>query len=143
MHTATLTAVAATLSLGAASITSAAIDAGGARTTLQQAGYAEVRELEFEHGLWQAEARRADGRWIDVTLDARNGDVLWPAAAGAPGLNDAQARAALTTAGFDTVHELEFDDGVWMAEASAADGLRYEVVLHPRSGEVLDRQLED
>lgn len=143
MKTLILTAIATTLTLGAATVTHAGIDAGAARTAFQQSGFAEIRELEFEHGLWQAEARNTQGRWIDVTLDARNGELLWPAPAGASTLTDLQIRDALGKAGFAQVHALEFDEGVWSAEASAADGQRYELVLHPRSAEVLDQQIED
>lgn len=143
MQTLTNTVLATALTVGAATLSHAGIDANAARSAFQQSGYADVRELEFEHGLWQAEARDAQGRWIDVTLDARNGEVLWPAPAGALALTDTQAREALGKAGFAQVHALEFDDGVWSAEASATDGLRYELVLHPHSGEVLDRQIED
>ena len=46
------------------------------RASLQAAGYAEVRDIEFDSGLWEAEVRRADGRWGEIAFDPASNEVF-------------------------------------------------------------------
>ena len=43
---------------------------------LADEGYRDVTEIEREHGRYEVEARDAEGRRVELHLDARTGDVL-------------------------------------------------------------------
>lgn len=62
------------------------------------------------------------------------------AAAGAAQAQDTltapQVRAQLEAQGFTNVHDVKFDDGMWEADATSADGKRTELRLDPRTGTV-------
>lgn len=50
-----------------------------------------------------------------------------------------QAIGALQAAGYTTVRDVEFDDGLWEAEVKGADGRWHDVHVDPASGSVIDR----
>ena len=70
-------ALALTLSL-AAGAAAAKAPAGVDDVTrqLSAAGYTEVRDIEFDDGLWEAEVRGKDGRWHDVAVDGTSGELM-------------------------------------------------------------------
>lgn len=47
-----------------------------------------------------------------------------------------QVRAQLEAQGFTHIHDVSFDDGMWEADATSADGKRVELRLDPRTGTV-------
>lgn len=47
-----------------------------------------------------------------------------------------QVRAQLETQGYTHVKDVKFDDGMWEADATSADGKQVEVRLDPRNGNV-------
>ncbi len=47
-----------------------------------------------------------------------------------------QIRAQLQAQGFTDIHDIKFDDGMWQADATSADGKRVELRLDPRTGTV-------
>jgi uncharacterized membrane protein YkoI len=102
---------------------------------LEAKGYTKVHDIEFDNGMWEAEAESADGRNVDVRLDPRSG-TIYPDDAVAE-LGEADIRARLAAAGYTDVKDVEFDDGMWTAEADTAQGQRMELKLDPRSGEVV------
>ena len=51
-------------------------------------------------------------------------------------LTESQVRAQLTAQGYTNVNDVEFEDGVWKADARSADGNRMEVRINAESGEV-------
>lgn len=53
----------------------------------------------------------------------------------------ADVRALLVDAGFNSIHDIEFDDGRWRAEVRDATGEDYEVELDPVDGRIV--HLED
>ena len=56
-------------------------------------------------------------------------------------INDAgQAISALQAAGYTTVRDVEFDDGLWEAEVKATDGVWHDVHIDPATGTVIDRR---
>ena len=107
--------------------------------TLQSAGYAEVREVEFEDGLWEAEVRRANGLWGDVAVDPANGEVF-----------DAQSPralielpavlAAIEHAGYRQVHDIDRDGALWDADAYDRDGQRVELRISGYDGRIVTVQ---
>jgi len=109
---------------------------------LQAAGYAEVRDVESDGGLWEAEVRRADGRWGEIAFDAASGEVF---DAHAPGrtLMDARAAAeALEAAGYTEISDLDRDGALWEAEARDPQGTRVELRLSGFDGRVLSSDVE-
>ena len=131
------TAAAALAAAGAA-------QAGGAADVtarLQAAGYAEVRDVEFDGGLWEAEVRRADGRWGEVALDEASGEIF--DAKDGRAVLDARAIAqALEAAGYTEIADLDRDGALWEAEARDAQGTRVELRLSGHDGRVLASDVE-
>lgn len=105
------------------------------RDLLAKAGYTNVNDVEFEDGVWQADARSADGNRVDVSLNPVTGQI-YPDDEVA-NLSEADIRARLAAAGYADVDDVEFDDGLWIAEARSATGEDVEVRLDPRTGEVI------
>ena len=107
--------------------------------TLQAAGYAEVREVEYDDGLWEAEVRRANGLWGEVAVDPANGEVF-----------DAQSPralielpavlAAIEQAGYRQVHDLDRDGALWDADAYDRDGQRVELRISGYDGRIVTVQ---
>lgn len=111
------------------------------RAKLQAAGYAEIREVEFDSGLWEAEVRRDDGRWGDVAIDPATNEIF----DGKNGRTVLDARAiadALDAAGYTEVSDLDRDGALWEAEARDSRGQRVELRLSGYDGHVLSSDVE-
>ena len=126
----------------AATTTEAAVQAtlteAQVRTKLQTQGYTKVNDVKFEDGVWKADARSADGNRVDVRLDAKTGEV-YPDEQVA-NLNEASVRAKLTAAGYTNVHDVDYEDGVWNAEADDPAGKDVEVKIDPKTGDVIGKE---
>ena len=116
---------------------------------LQQLGYQQVLELEFDDGFWEAEVRNGNSK-VELILHPVTLDVLHQSGNGnsqtgstTPGLDSAQIIASLEQGGYRHIHDLEFDDGLWEADAINAKGFRVELKIHPESGAVLSEKLDD
>ena len=46
------------------------------RAVLEAAGYRDIHELERDHAVWEADARSADGRWLELTVNGHTGEVV-------------------------------------------------------------------
>ncbi|WP_158238434.1 MULTISPECIES: PepSY domain-containing protein [Luteimonas] len=73
-----------------------------------------------------------------MRLDPATGRV-YPETAGATNLGEADIRAKLTAAGFTRIEDVEFDDGMWKAEADTAEGQRVDLKLDPEDGRVVSQ----
>jgi hypothetical protein len=104
--------------------------------TLRAAGYAEVRELEYDDGLWEAEVRRANGLWGEVAIDPATGEVF-DAASPRPLIELPQVLAALERAGYQQVHDVGRDGALWDADAYDAQGQRVELRISGYDGRIL------
>lgn len=108
---------------------------------LQAAGYGEIRDVEFDGGLWEAEVRRADGRWGEVALDEASGEIFDAKASRV--ILDARAIAeSLETAGYTEISDLDRDGALWEAEARDAQGTRVELRLSGYDARVLASDVE-
>lgn len=105
------------------------------RATLQAQGYTKVNDVKFKDGAWKADARSADGNRVDVRIDARTGAV-YPDEQVA-NLSEADVRAKLSAAGYTGVHGVDYDDGVWNAEADDPAGKEVELKIDPVTGAVI------
>lgn len=130
-------AFAVAAAFGAGSLAFAQVqDAAGVRAALQQAGHAEIRDIEQDDGLWEAEVRGADGRWYDIHVDPATGQVL-DARAGATLMTADQVRAAIEGQGYTNVRDLDLDDAVWDVDANDGDGRQVELKVSALDGRVL------
>ena len=114
-----------------------AMTAPQVRAALEAQGYTKVNDVEFDDGMWKADARSADGQRVELRIDPATGKV-YPEDAVAQ-LSEADVRAKLTAAGYANVHDVEFDDGVWTAEADDANGREVDLTLDPDTGRVVGK----
>lgn len=141
----TVRTLAIALPLAWAGTAIAAAPVGGpdqVRDLLQQAGYSDIREVEFDHGLWKAEARQGADRRNDIAIDPATGEIF-DAKARAVVLDAAAIRAALTQAGYQNVRDLDRDGAIWEADATAPDGSVVELGVSGYDGRVLHREADD
>lgn len=108
------------------------------RQRLAEQGYTKVNDVKFEDGVWKADARSAEGNRIDVRLDAATGRV-YPEEQVA-NLSEADVRARLAAAGYTNVHDVDFEDGIWNAEADDPAGKDVELKLDPATGKVVGKE---
>jgi hypothetical protein len=111
------------------------------RSRLQSAGYSEVRDVEFDGGLWEAEVRRADGRWGEVAFDPASGEVF-DAKADRAIIDVRGVTDALEAAGYSEISDLDRDGALWEAEARDAQGQRVELRISGYDGRVLSSDVE-
>lgn len=131
----------AVLTLASGAAAAAATGPAEATATLRAAGYAEVRDLEFEDGLWEAEVRRANGLWGEVAVDAASGEVF--DALSARPLIDADAvLAAIARAGYRDVHDLDREGALWDAEAVDSAGARVELRISGYDGRIVSARAD-
>ena len=124
--------------LSGAALAQAGLTQAQVRAQLEAQGYTKVNDVKFEDGVWKADARSADGNRVDVRLDARTGEV-YPDEQVAS-LNEASVRAKLAAAGYTNVHDVDYEDGVWNAEADDPAGKDVEVKIDPKTGEVIGKE---
>ena len=108
------------------------------RTQLEAQGYTKVNDLKFEDGVWKADARSADGNRVDVRMDATTGKVFPDEQVA--NLSEADVRAKLATAGYTNVHDVDYEDGIWNAEADDPQGKDVEVKIDPKTGKVIGKE---
>lgn len=108
------------------------------RAKLEAQGYTSVNDVKFEDGMWKADARSANGNRVDVRLDATTGEV-YPDEQVA-NLSEADVRARLAAAGYTNVHDVDYEDGIWNAEAEDPTGKDVELKIDPKSGKVIGKE---
>ena len=105
------------------------------RASLTGQGYTKVNDVEFEDGVWKADARSADGNRMEVRIDPATGKV-YPDTQVAR-MSEADVRAQLAAAGYVNVHDVDYDDGIWNAEADDPEGKDVELKIDPANGKVI------
>ena len=105
------------------------------RALLTENGYTNIDDIEFDDGLWKADATSADGKRIDVRINPANASIMTNALVSR--FSEADIRARLTDAGYTDIHDVEFDDGVWKAEADNNVGNDVEIHLDAATGEII------
>ena len=91
--------------------------------------------LEFEDGMWEADATSADGNRVDLRVDPSSGKVFAEDMVSTLSADDIKAR--LTAAGYSKVNDVDFEDGIWEAEAERPDGADVKIRLDPTDGRIL------
>lgn len=104
---------------------------------IANAGYKEVKGLEFKDGVWRSKARGGNEDWVKLAVGPVSGKV-YPADAPSR-LNKDEVSAKLAAAGYQNVKDVEFDEGLWSAEAKTAHGADVELLVDPDDGSVVAR----
>ena len=110
------------------------------RATLEAKGYTKLNDIKFGDGVWKADARSADGNRVDVRLDPATGEV-YPDEQVAQ-LSERDVHAALAAQGYTNVHDVDYEDGIWNAEADDPAGTDVDLKLDPRTGTVIGKEKE-
>lgn len=108
------------------------------RAQLEAQGYTKVNDVKFEDGVWKADARSANGNRVDVRIDAKTGQVFPDEQVA--NLSEADVRAQLAAAGYANVHDVDYEDGIWNAEADDPAGKDVELKLDPVTGKVIGKE---
>lgn len=99
------------------------------------AGYRNVEDLQFRNGVWVAKARDGAGDSMKILIAPVSGHVY---AADEPSRLDKDAiESRLTAQGYQDVDDLDFDDGIWRAEARSPDGQNVDLLIDPTDGSVI------
>lgn len=122
---------------GGAAFAQDALTAAEVRATLEAQGYTHVNDVEFDNGMWEADARSADGNRVEVRIDAKTGKVYADEQVAQLGEDDVKAK--LAAAGYHKVHDVKFKDGVWKAEAEDRNGKDVDLHLDPATGKVIGK----
>jgi hypothetical protein len=104
-------------------------------TQLTGQGYTEVHDLKFKDGMWNAEAKSANGDHVNLRIDASTGTVYPDAQVSR--LSKKDVRASLETQGYTHVHDVDFDDGIWNAKAKNPAGAKVKLKIDPNTGKVI------
>ncbi len=120
----------------------AVLSATQVRAALEQAGYRQITDLDFDDGFWEAEAVNSGSQRVELIIHPVSGAVLAERVEGQPPSNSSllsasQIHTILTSAGYRNIRELKFDDGFWEADATNPAGLRVELKIDPRTGTVV------
>ena len=105
------------------------------RAKLEAQGYTKINDIQFDDGTWTADARSADGNRVELRVDAQTGEVFPDELVG--NLSKDDVKAQLAAAGWSNVHDIDWDDGVWKAEADDENGRDFEVRLDPKTGKII------
>ena len=116
--------------------TAATLDIAGVEKALRAAGYTHIHEIERDDGLWEADVARADGRFSEVYVDPKTGEIF----------DEHDSRKMLDTTellqraqkqGLRDIQGLERDGATWTLDARNARNQRVEVRLSGIDGRIL------
>jgi uncharacterized membrane protein YkoI len=108
------------------------------RAKLEAQGYTKINDVKFKDGVWKADARSADGNRTEVRIDPTTGEA-YPEDQVA-NLSEADVRAKLAAAGYTNVHDVDYEDGIWNAEADDPQGKDVELKIDPKTGKVIGKE---
>ena len=129
------TVLAIALAVSGTALAEQALTEAKVRAQLTEQGYTHINDIKFRDGVWKADARSAEGNRVDVRLDPKTGRV-YPDEQVA-NLSEADVRARLAVAGYTNVHDVDYEDGIWNAEADDLAGRDVELKIDPRNGRVI------
>jgi len=114
---------------------------------LEKQGYGPFSEVSFDDGDWEVEVYK-DGVAYELAVDGRTGKVLseYRDDAEARPPRDAQPLSQILRlilkAGYTDIEDASFERRYWEVEAYR-DGLKYEILIHPTSGEIVSQRRDD
>lgn len=104
--------------------------------TLRKAGYTQIHEIERDDGLWEADVSRADGRFSEVYVDPKTGEIF-DEHDGRAQMSTEQVLAKAQAQGLREIHSLERDGATWSLEARNARNQKVDVRLSGHDGRIL------
>jgi hypothetical protein len=105
------------------------------KTAIANAGYKEVKDLKFKDGVWRSKARGGNKQWVELAVGPVSGKVY---VSDAPSkLNEDEVKAKLAAAGYENAHDVEYEHGLWSAEAKTHGGADVELLVDPGDGSVV------
>ena len=114
---------------------SGALSEPAIKADIGNAGYQEVKGLKFKDGVWQAKARGGNDKWVKIKIGPTTGKVY---EADTPSrLNKDEVKAKLTAQGYQDVDDVDFDNGLWSAEAKNPEGKKVDLLVDPDDGSVV------
>lgn len=118
-----------------AELPSGALSEEAIKTAIANAGFKEVKGLKFKDGVWRSKARGGNEKWVKLAVGPVNG-VVYPADAPSK-LNKNEVNAKLAAAGYQNIKDVEFDHGLWSAEAKTPHGSDVDLLVDPNNGAVV------
>jgi hypothetical protein len=112
-----------------------ALSEADVKAAIATAGFQEVKGLEFKDGVWRSKARGGNKEWVKLAVGPVNGKVYVDEAPSK--LNKDEVSAKLVTAGYQNVDDVEYENGLWKAEANNAEGQDVELLVDPDDGSVV------
>jgi len=111
------------------------------RNALTAQGYTNIEDMKFKDGMWTAEAKSADGNKVDLRIDGMTGKAIPDETVSK--IDKDAVIAALLAAKFTDAHDVEFEDGIWKADAKDSSGAEVEVKLDGTDGHILGSTKEE
>lgn len=105
------------------------------KTAIANAGFKEVKGLKFKDGVWRSKARGGNKQWVELAVGPVNGKVYVDDAPSK--LNKDEVSAKLAAAGYQNVHDVEYEHGLWSADAKTAHGHDVDLLVDPDDGSVV------
>jgi hypothetical protein len=112
-----------------------ALDEEAIKSAIANAGYKEVKDLEFKDGVWRSKARGGNKQWVELAVGPVSGKVYVNDAPSR--LNKDEVTAKLTAAGYESIHDVEYEHGLWSAEAKTRSGTGVDLLVDPDDGSVV------
>lgn len=128
----------ASLAFAGAAAAQDALTEAQVKAMLEAQGYTRINDVKFKDGTWKADARSADGNRVDLRVDAATGKVYPDTQVS--NLSKADVEAKLAAAGYVDVHDLDFRDGVWTAEAENDSGKDFELRIDAATGHIIGKR---
>jgi hypothetical protein len=105
------------------------------RALLTANGYSEINDVNFKEGTWTADGKSADGNHVEVRVDSATRKIIPDDEVAT--ISKDMIIVKMQDAGYTNVHDVDFEDGVWKAEAQDSTGKDVEVKLDPNDGHIL------
>lgn len=110
------------------------------RAAMTAQGYTGINDVEFKEGVWTADAKSADGKHVEVKVDAA-GKIIPDEHVAT--ISKDQIIIKVQDAGYTNVHDVEMEGGVWKAEANDSSGADVEIKLDPDDGHILGSKKDE
>ncbi|HWU76610.1 MAG TPA: PepSY domain-containing protein [Rhodanobacter sp.] len=133
--TATTTQTTTTVSTWTTQPPEGALSEKAIKSAIAGAGFKEVKGLEFKDGVWRSKARGGNKQWVKLAVGPVNGKVYVDDAPSK--LNQDEVNAKLAAAGYQNVHDVEYEHGLWSADAKTAQGQDVDLLVDPDDGSVI------
>jgi hypothetical protein len=131
----TTTQTTTTVSTWTAQLPTGALSEEAIKTAVANAGYKEVKGLKFKDGVWRSKARGGNKQWVELAVGPVNGKVYVNDAPSK--LNKDEVTAKLAAAGYQNVHDVEYEHGLWSADAKTMRGTDVDLLVDPGDGSVV------